>query len=80
MTNPEYDLSAHADVLGDPADYFVSSEGRIKPLVVRHEDGIPVAYLEEDGSLTPYEPPAAAHDVKVTGELDHQAGPSKFSG
>lgn len=80
MPGPDHDLSAHAAVLGNPADYFVSSAGRPKPLVVRHADGEPVFIIEADGSLTPYGAPAPpAPAPPVVGDLDHRADPARFS-
>lgn len=76
---PEFDLSQYAEALGDPSAYFVDHRGRDKPLVVRHEDGMPAFVIEDDDTLTPYEAPAPDPSAApVSGNLDYRAGDAAF--
>jgi hypothetical protein len=53
MAMIEFDLSKHADTLGDVDDYFVDEHAGAYR-VVRHADGAVVGLLRPDGELTPY--------------------------
>ena len=46
-SDPRYDLAKHADVLGDPADYFVHWEAD-RPLVVENATGTPKFAFDGD--------------------------------
>jgi hypothetical protein len=75
------DLNVYRAILGNPDDYFVDHAGRAKPLIVRHADGVPVYVVEDDDTLTPWEPPAPnPAAAPVAGALNHQAGGATFSG
>lgn len=75
------DLGQYEAIIGDPADYFVDHVGRAKPLIVRHSDGVPAYVVEDDDTITPWEPPppdpAAA---PVAGGFDYRADGARFSG
>lgn len=75
------DLGQYEAIIGDPADYFVDHAGRAKPLIVRHSDGVPAYVVEEDDTLTPFEPPAPdPAAAPVTGRIDTRADGATFSG
>jgi hypothetical protein len=48
-----FDLARHANVLGDPAQYFLDLQSGV-PLVVRHADGAPVFVVDDRGQLRPH--------------------------
>lgn len=69
------DLEPFRGTLGDPADYFVDSEGRRYPLVVRHSDGLALYRIVCDG-LAPIDAPLPA---ATGGGFEAAAGRFSFS-
>ena len=48
-----FNLDAHAEVLGDPADYFLNLQTHV-PIVTRHSDGEPAFVIDDAGKLRPF--------------------------
>jgi hypothetical protein len=77
MAMIEFDLSKHADTLGDPADYFVDEHAGAYR-VVRHSDGVVVGLLHPDGVILPYAQAPNPDAEPIVATLNVEADKASF--
>jgi len=70
-------LTVHAEVLGDPALFFVETLGPVVR-VVEHATGLPRFVVDESGRLRPYATPGPSGQA-VAADLDYRAGAAALS-